>query len=187
VFLIEIPDGYMMPYIDPPMPILDYHQKHVNHFVPAVLDKLFEQYGFMRVYTHSGSTPCYFGWHYRVVYRRNVPEVIYQLCKMKTHDAIENKIAKMRKIDGPVIVWGCGDLCLHMLTKIKLDVKYYVDNDPAYMGATIDGVPVYNILQKSQNAHRYDRYPIVIIAQNQASGILKRIKRWRFKNEVIVI
>ena len=178
-FLIEIPDGYMMPYIDPPMPIMDYHQKHINHFIPAILDKLFEQYGFMRVYTHSGSTPCYFGWHYRVIYRRNVPEVIYQLCKMKTHDRIENKIARMRKIEEPVIVWGCGDLCLHILTKVKLNVVYYVDNDPAFRGATIGGIPVLDEVTSNE--------PIIVIAQNQASGILKRIKELNLSNEVIVI
>ena len=178
-FLIEIPDAYMMPYIDPPMPIMDYHQKHINHFIPAVLDKLFERYDFMRTYTHSGSTPCYFGWHYRVIYCKHVPEVIYNLCKMKAHDRIENKLARMQKIDESVIVWGCGDLCLHMLTKVKLDVAYYVDNDPAFRGATIDGVPVLDEVTSGEL--------IVIIAQNQASGILKRIKELGLKNEVFLI
>jgi len=181
--LIEIPDGYMMPYIDPPMPILDYHQKHVNHFIPAVLDKLFEQYGFTRTYTHSGSTPCYFGHHYRVVYKRYVPEVIYNASKMLIHDRTEAKRVKLEALgDRPVIVWGCGDLCLHMLTKVKLNVVYYVDNDPAFKGATIGGKHVLNDVVPID-----DFIPIVIIAQNQATGILKRIKDLGLRNEVIVI
>lgn len=177
--LIEIPSCYEMPFLEPPMPILDYHQKHVNHFLPFVLDKLFKQYGFDRIYTHSGSTPCYFGWHYRAVYQRNVPERIYHLSKMTVQDRVLNKIEKIQKIDKPVIVWGCGDLCLHMLTKIKLDVVYYVDNDPAFRGATIGGLPVQDTVTTS--------HPIVVIAQNQASGIIKRIKELGLKNEVIII
>jgi hypothetical protein len=98
---------------------------------------------------------------------------------MVVHDRVENKIAKMQKIAEPVIVWGCGDLCLHMLTKIKLDVAYYVDNDPAFRGATIGGVPVMDTVTSGE--------PIVVIAQNQASGILKRIKDLGLTNEVIII
>jgi len=177
--LIEIPSCLEMPYLEPPMPILDYHQKHVNHFLPFVLDDLFRKYDFYRIYTHSGSTPCYFGWHYRAVYQRDVPERIYQLSKMIVHDRIENRITRMQKITEPVIVWGCGDLCLHMLTKVKLDVAYYVDNDPAFKGATIGGIPVRDEVTSSE--------PIVIIAQNQASGILKRIKDLGLLNPVIVI
>lgn len=178
-FLIEIPDVYMMPYIDPPMPILDYHQKHVNHAIPPVLDDLFRRYGFWRIYMHSGSTPCYFGWHYRVIYKRHVPEVIYRMSKMVVHDRTEAKLVKLQKITQPVIVWGCGDLCLHMLTKVNLDVVYYVDNDPAFRGATIGGVQVQDAVTSGE--------PIVVIAQNQASGILNRIKQLNLTNEVIVI
>jgi hypothetical protein len=181
--LIEIPDGYMMPYIEPPMPILDYHQKHVNHLIPAVLDKLFERYEFTRTYTHSGSTPCYFGHHYRVIYRRYVPEVIYNMSKMLIHDRTEAKRVKLEALgDRPVIVWGCGDLCLHMLTKVKLNVQYFVDNDPAFKGAVIDGVPVVD-----NTWWIAPKMPIVIIAQNQATGILKRIRELGLKNEVIIV
>ena len=177
--LIEIPSCLEMPYLNPPMPILDYHQKHVNHFLPFVLDDLFRKWDFYRIYTHSGFTPCYFGWHYRAVYQRYVPERIYKLSMLTVHDRVENKIARMQKIDGPVIVWGCGDLCLHMLTKVKLDVVYYVDNDPAFKGATIGGIPVFDSVTTN--------HPIVVIAQNQASGIIKRIKADGLENEVIVI
>jgi len=182
MFLIEIPSCLEMPYITEPapMPILDYHQKHVNHFLPFVLDKLFRQYDFERVYTHSGSTPCYFGYHYRAVYRRWVPEMIYNMSKQVIHDRTEAKLVKMRELgDRPVIVWGCGDLCLHLLARHWLNVQYFVDNDPAFMLANINGRHVYDQV--------VDDLPIVIIAQNQATGILKRIKSLGLKNEVIVI
>jgi len=179
-FLIEIPSCYEMPFLEPPMPILDYHQKHVNHFLPFVLDRLFERWGFNRIYTHSGSTPCYFGWHYRVVYKRWVPENIYRMSKMVIHDRTEAKRLKLEVLgDRPVIVWGCGDLCLHMLARVKLNVVYYVDNDPAFRGATIGGVPVLDAVRTAE--------PIVVIAQNQATGILKRIQADGLENEVIVI
>jgi hypothetical protein len=178
-FLIEIPSAYEMPEIEPPMPILDYHQKHVNHFAPFVLDKLFELYGFNRIYTHSGSTPCYFGWHYRAVYRKFVPQSLYERSREAVKIRTYQKLEKLRKVTGRVIVWGCGDLCLHMLTKVSLDVAYYVDNDPAFRGATIGGVPVMDEVTSGE--------PIVIIAQNQASGILRKIKDLGLANEVIVI
>jgi hypothetical protein len=177
--LIEIPSAYEMPEIDPPMPILDYHQKHVNHFTPFVLDRLFERYGFNRIYTHSGSTPCYFGWHYRVVYKKHVPLSLYERSREAVKIRTYQKLEKLRKVEGSVIVWGCGDLCLHMLTKVNLDVVYYVDNDPAFRGAAIDGVPVLDAVWTS--------HPIVIIAQNQATGILKKIKDLQLPNEVILI
>jgi hypothetical protein len=176
--LIEVPNCLRMANITT-MPILDYHQKHVNHFTPQTLDRLFALYGFAPEYIHIGETPCYFGQHYRALYTRHLQEVNYKQAMMTVHDRVENKIAKMRHIDGPVIVWGCGDLCLHMLTKVDLDIAYYVDNDPAFKGATIGGKPVREFVTNT--------YPIVVIAQNQASGILKRIKESHLPNEVIVL
>jgi FlaA1/EpsC-like NDP-sugar epimerase len=104
--------------------------------------------------------------------------------KIRTYQKLE----KLRAIgDRPVIIWGCGDLCLHMLTKVKLNVVYYVDNDPAFKGATIDGVHVFGSVLLNFETGKYDPYPIVIIAQNQASGILKRISELGLRNEVIVV
>jgi len=161
------------------MPILDFHQKHVNHFLPFVLDRLFGEYGFRRIYTHSGSTPCYFGWHYRVIYQRGVPMRTYYQSRAVVHNRVTQRAAKLREVTGPVIVYGCGDLCLHLLTKVKLDVVYYVDNDPAFKDATIGGIPVKDKVESDE--------PIVVIAQNQATGILKRIKADGLTNKVIVI
>jgi hypothetical protein len=68
---------------------------------------------------------------------------------------------------------------MHLLTKVKLDVVYYVDNDPAFEGATIGGVPVLDAVTSGE--------PIVIMAQNQATALLKRIQDLGLTNEVIVI
>ncbi len=176
--LIEVPNCLRMANITS-MPILDYHQKHVSHFTPQTLDRLFALYGFAPEYIHIGETPRYFGQHYRAVYVRELAEVNYKQAMMTVHDRVENKIVKMQHITGPVIVWGCGDLCLHLLTKVKLNVVYYVDNDPAFRGATIGGIPVRESVTSSE--------PIVVIAQNQASGILKRIQASKLMNKVIVI
>lgn len=183
MFLIEIPSGYEMPYLQPPMPILDYHQKHVNHFTSETLDLLFKRYvkrgPFYRVYSHQGATPCYFGYHYRAIYQRYMLDKTYTNAKSNIEIRTYQKLEKLRKVSGPVIVWGCGDLCLHMLTRVNLDVAYYVDNDPAFKGASIGGIPVQETVTSGE--------PIVIIAQNQATGILKRIRELGLTNEVIVI
>ena len=47
------------------------------------------------------------------------------------------------------------------------------------LGATIGGVPVRDAVESGE--------PIVVIAQNQATGILKRIEREGLTNEVIVV
>ena len=179
-FIVEIPSTYEMTYIDPPMPILDFHQKHVNHFTHVTLDRLFSDFGFTRIYAHSGSTPCYFGWHYRAVYKKHVQTSAYENARKVIEVRTYQKLEKLRAIgDRRVIIWGCGDLCLHLLSQVSLNVAYYVDNDPAFDGATINGVPVWDRVTSEE--------PIVVIAQNQASGILKRIKELNLTNKVIVI
>jgi len=62
---------------------------------------------------------------------------------------------------------------------VNLDIVYFVDNDPAFQGATIGGIPVLDAVHSGE--------PIVVMAQNQATALLKRIEDLGLKNEVIVI
>jgi SAM-dependent methyltransferase len=178
-FVVEVPDEYLEPTLPNPVPILDYHQKHINHFAPYVLDDLMTIFGWHRTYHHSAPTPWYFGYHYRAVYELNPALEMYLKSMLAVKDMVAAKVEKLKQVVGPVIVWGCGDYALHMLTKVKLDVAYYVDRDPAFIGATIGGVPVTQMVTSGE--------PIVIMAQNQQSGILHCIEQEGLKNRVIVI
>lgn len=178
VFLIEVPDAAEMPFLTGSA-LKDYQQKHVNHFIPQVLDRLFESIGYDKLYSESGEMTGYFGKYYRAIYCRNVGIDVYAITRGQIRRAVDEKAAELAKVTGPVIVWGCGDLAMHLLTKVNLDVAYYVDNDPAYKGATIDGVPVQDSVTSGE--------PIVVMAQNQATALLKRIQDLGLTNEVIVI
>lgn len=185
-FLIEVPDAAEMPFLTGSA-LKDYQQKHVNHFIPQVLDRLFESIGYDRFYSERGEMTGYFGRYYRAIYMRDVPIDIYAHTRGQIRRAVQEKVEKLEKITGPVIVWGCGDLAMHLLTKVNLDVAYYVDNDPAFEGAFIEGVPVYDAIQSDPDGVWFDEYPIVIMAQNQATALLKRIQDLGLTNEVIVI
>jgi hypothetical protein len=85
----------------------------------------------------------------------------------------------MKKISGPVIVWGIGDICLLLLKQVPLNVIHYVDNDTAFEGQTIGGIPVLN--------HVEGDFPIVVIAQMQREQVIERIGKEGLKNRVITI
>jgi hypothetical protein len=92
---------------------------------------------------------------------------------------VEKMVEQLRNITSPVIVWGCGDMCMHVLLQAKLNVAYFVDIAPSYRGTTISGVPVLD--------HVVSDEPIVVIAQYQNSSILKSISDAGLKNEVIAV
>jgi len=178
IFLIEVPDALEMTFMQGSA-IKDYQQKHCNHFAPFVLDRLFSSIGYDRFYSEQGEMTGYFGTYYRAIYNRNVAIDMYAMSKVQIAHALERKMLKLQEINRPVIVWGCGDLAMHLLAKINLPVVYYVDNDPAFKGATIGGVPVRGAVTSGE--------PIVIMAQNQATALLKRIQDLGLTNEVIVV
>jgi FlaA1/EpsC-like NDP-sugar epimerase len=81
--------------------------------------------------------------------------------------------------DIPIIIWGCGDIAMHLLTQVKLNIIHFVDIDPAFKNSTIMGIPVLD--------HVEGDYPIVIMAMGQRDGILHHIKNLGLTNEVVVI
>jgi hypothetical protein len=59
------------------------------------------------------------------------------------------------------------------------NVMYFVDKDPAYIGAVIGGLKVQDRVTTSDT--------ILVIAQRQAQAILDNIKAEGLTNEVVVI
>jgi hypothetical protein len=99
-------------------------------------------------------------------------------------DWVTNNIA--RKVDAlkalgsqPVIVWGLGDIAMHLLAMVKVNVQYYVCNDPAFKDATIDGVPVKELPDSMET--------ILVMAQTQKKLLIENIRKLGVQNEIIEI
>jgi hypothetical protein len=177
-FIIDMPDAIAMSKIET-LPILDYHQKHINHFSIKTVHKLMEPFGYTPTFSEYYTVEPHNYPSFRILYEKINEPLAYLQSKVCVQANIEDKLTALKQITEPVIVWGCGDICLHLLSKIKLNIVHYVDMDAAFRNQTINGIPVLD--------HVEGDYPIVVIAQMQKSGILDSIGKLGLKNRVIVI
>jgi hypothetical protein len=176
-FIVDVPDAGKSVKVST-LPILDYHQKHINHFTARTLNILFRQYGYfpsiINNYLDSKKYPAL-----RILYTRANEADAYCEAKNWVESNVASKIEMLKKITEPVIVWGCGDICLLLLEKVSLNIVQFVDHDPAFIGQTIGGIPVLD--------HIEGEYPIVVIAQMQQEDILDEIKNKGIENRVYTI
>lgn len=156
------------------LPILDFQTKHINHFRLIDYLRLGREWGLELVH-HSAyelhGAPCY-QMHFA---RYDVA----RLSARHVKDSVAARLKKLRQIDFPVNVWGLGDVSWHLLSMVDLHVLNYIDNDPAYRGATYQGHPV---LERPNNAA-----PIVIMAQGQRTALIRNIRAMGVENEIIEI
>jgi hypothetical protein len=177
-FIIDIPDSIQMVKSNT-LPILDYTQKHINHFTTRTLNTLLARYGYYPTTIHKYVVPIHNYPAFRILYERPDEEQTYFMAREWCESNISAKIEKMKKIQGPVVVWGVGDICLLLLKKVPLNVVHFVDIDPAFKGQTIQGVPVYD--------HCESECPIVVIAQMQKEAVIESIRKAGLNNKVYVI
>ena len=166
------------------LPILDYQRLHVNHFGPSQLDLLFFNAGYERTFAvqkycrqgdeFGAGTPLY-----RSVYTWRNSELAYQPSKTHIQREIAKIVERLSHITCQVIVWGCGDMCMHVLLQANLNVAYFVDIYPVYRGTLIQGIPIFDRVNSDE--------PIVIIAQYQNSSILNSIRNAGLKNKIIAV
>ena len=175
-------DDYGIVYVEVPnhaewggyhSPLLGFHQKHINHFRPHNLDTLFGNYGMGGVWADDYWIRRQSA--LRRVYQR---QASLQTAGYRFMGNMQNSMKLLEAIDHPVNVWGLGDIAWYLLAKADIEVVNYIDNDPAYRGATIKGQPV---LERPDNDH-----PIVVMAVGQAKALIERIKS-ECDNEVVVI
>jgi hypothetical protein len=163
-------------------PLLDFHQKHINHFSLFDYMSLMHKYGFEFMgasnYIERGN-PCIHIVFGRVEQGRILDASIKHI--QPNVDAIVEKLKALG--DRPVIVWGCGDIALHVLSLHMPNVIFFIDKDPAFKGAVIGEKNVLTEYAIKPDEH----YPIVVIAQNQRDAILENIRKDGLTNEVIVI
>lgn len=177
-FFIEIPDAKAMLNAKD-LPMLDFHQKHTNHFSSHTLDKLLSMYGYRPIQSYHSFEKYHFGFIYGAIYEKFDPLSLYRECKYHIDNSINEKIEKLKKINYPVVIWGLGDIALHLLSFVNLEIDQLVDKDPAYRNQTISGIPVDEFVTKSS--------PIVIMAVNQCTSILKDIEDKKLNNKIIII
>ena len=108
------------------------------------------------------------------------PGAVAELSKDWVVNNIARKVDALRALgDKPVIVWGIGDIAMHLLTKVKVNVLYYVCNDPAFIGATIDGVPV------KERPDTMDT--LLVMAQTHKKLLIDNIRKMGIENQIIEI
>jgi SAM-dependent methyltransferase len=174
--IVDVPDaGAIAMNGSDKMPLLDFQQVHLNHFRVVDMLRLMERWGMELVET------CAY-----VERNLNCRMFVFvkgaDIGKLSREHVTKNMDDKIKKIeaigDKPVIVWGLGDIALHLLARHPLNVKYYVCNDPAFKDQTIGRIPV---LEAPISDH-----PIVVMAQAQKDKLIEHIKSV-CDNEIIEI
>lgn len=161
------------------MPMLDWHQKHINHFTYFDYMNLMRTHGFEFVgagnYIERGN-PCM-----HMVFGRAEMDRVALSSVTRIKSSTEEMLKKLREISGEVVVWGCGDVALHLLSIYRPNIKYFVDKDPALKGATIAHKLVFDTVALNEPA------PIVVIAQSQRDSILSDIRAAGLRNKLIIL
>ena len=157
-------------------PIMDFNTKHINHF------SLINHLDLGRMYNFAE----YKADHYHLNGAKSWR--IYFQKEFSVGNASHEKVtAKMdeyyRKLEEwrgkPVNIWGMGDITWHVLNNIDLDVRCYIDNDPAYRGKTYNGKPVVEMPDND--------YPILILAQGQRERLVFNILNKGLPNRIVEI
>jgi hypothetical protein len=177
-FVVDIPDSIQMVRINT-LPILDYSQPHINHFTTRTLNALLAKYDYFPTTIHNYVVPIHNYPAFRILYERPDEVRTYYKAKEWCEGNISAKIEKMKNIQGPVVVWGVGDICLLLLKQVPLDVVHFVDINPAFKGQTVMGIPVLD--------HCESDLPIVVIAQMQREKVIESIRKAGLPNKVYVI
>lgn len=175
--VVDVPDAGAVAWADSKdMPMLDYHQPHINHFRAIDMLRLMNRWGFELVATHTyveRHLPCRY---YEFV--KDI-DVVGERSRDVVMGNMEAKVLKLQALgEAPVCLWGLGDIASYVLARYMPNIRYYVSNDPAFKGATIQGLPVYE--------NPVDALPVVVIAQAQKRALIRRIRE-TCNNEIIEI
>lgn len=174
-------------------PFQDFNTEHINHFSPASLANLFASHGFDLVAEGRKTLPITGGLSYPACFGlfrlsastnssapawRRAPEFIVAI------DAyIGRSSALLREIDdrlasvvnGPIIVWGAGQLTLKLLVETRLgsaDIVAITDGNPLHHGKSLRDRPIL-----SPDALRaLPPHPIVIGSLLHHATIARRIR-----------
>jgi len=179
IVIAEVPETWAYSYKEWPH-LLDFHQPHVNHFTDFSLDLLFANYGYKKFDEFRAEYPIINIPTYRAGYVKNGLEYMYDKIKMKLINYTDEIVRKLRRIKEPVIIYGLGDLAWHIIAESPtLNIVGLVDNNEAYKGCKINGIPVLDKIVTDDT--------ILVMAQGQKLNILDKINKLGLTNKVIDI
>ncbi len=155
------------------MPILDFNTKHINHFTLRDYLNLGHAHGFeltsCKSYELEGAPA------YQLHFSRL--DVAHSSA-LHVMTNIAARVERLKTLAGlPLNVWGMGDITWHLLSQVDLNILDYIDNDPAYRGATYNGRPVQD---RPTNAA-----PILVMAQGQRQRLIENIRKAGILNPII--
>jgi len=176
--IVDVPDSTQIafkPSVN--LPQLDFSQVHINHFRIIDILRLLDRFGYELRETYNYPERMMFGRCYIFIKREYA---VADLSKEWVQGNIARKVDALKALGNqPVIVWGLGDIAMHLLAVVKPNVQYYVCNDPAFKDATIDGVPVKELPDTLDT--------ILIMAQTQKKLLIENIRKLGVQNEIIEI
>jgi hypothetical protein len=161
-------------------PMLDFHQKHINHFTLYDYLCLMKLHGFEFMGAQNyieRKNPCV-----HILFAKAEPDRVCLESLKHIKINMDGIVQKLKELGNtPVVVWGCGDIALHALSLHFPNVRYFVDKDPAFREQSIKGRWVMEKIQTGETA------PIVVLAQGQRQDILQNILADGLTNKVIVL
>jgi SAM-dependent methyltransferase len=173
-------------------PFQDFNTEHINHFSLSSLANLFAAHGFELIAEGSKAIPMAGGLSYPAcfgVFRssstrtrdpnwRRAPGFLKDI-----HDYITLSTTLLARIDtrlagalnGPVIVWGAGQLTLKLLLETRLgvaDIVAFTDGNPLHHGKTLHD----RLILAPADLRDLPPHPIVIGSLLHHAAIAKRIR-----------
>lgn len=164
-------------------PYQQFNSEHINHFTAEHLRQLFEQHGFAQVASGRGEcgdppprmSPYIWGFFERRHLRAKDPINLYCQYSVALWEQIE---CKVRQLNGPLAMWGCGQLALKLWPLVRDKVSCVVDSTcKEWQGKSV-GAP--GLLKQVT-------YPILVTTIQHRESVLADIKRLELKNEVITL
>lgn len=165
VVVIETPDWMSFAQRNSP-PMLDYYPTHVNHFSAQSLITFMNKYGYLSIapifrYDYMAvNTPMF-----RMVFEKNLQRPLFNNIRKQLSDI------QPIGIDEQVVVYGLGDLAMHQIAQSGLNIAYFVDENPIYKGAKINGIPIKSKLDSD--------HPVLVIGSRQKDEIIAKLKGHR--------
>lgn len=171
--IIDVPDatGILQRWR---MPILDYNTKHINHFTLRNLLDLCHHHGLEMVELRP------YEMQFAPIFQARFERLnVAEASRAHIEKNIKDRVDILMMQEYPLNIWGMGDITWVLMSWVDLHVLNYIDNDPAYRGATFKGKPV---LERPDNDE-----PILILAQGQRQRLIENIRKLGIRNEIIEI
>jgi 2-polyprenyl-3-methyl-5-hydroxy-6-metoxy-1,4-benzoquinol methylase len=185
-------------------PFQDFNTEHINHFNSASLANLMAAQGFEMVaegtktLEAAGGAPypaCFGFFRRRSAARpldtwRRALEFLPAINRYikRSNAMLANIDAKLASVcDGPVIVWGAGQLTLKLLIETRLgqiDIAAFTDGNPIHHGKMLGGRSIIT----PENLRHLPPYPIIVGSLLHHAAIAGRIRRdLALPNPIVVL